>query len=220
MHLRSLRVRGFKSFAEPVELRFEPGVAVVIGPNGSGKSNVVEAIQWAMASQAPSDLRLDAASDVLFAGSVSRHPSGLCEVELVLDNEDGTFGGGRPEVSVMRRLAREGGSNYLLNRVPVRRLDVQEALADAGLGRELHAVIGQGKVEEILLSRPVDRRGLIEEAAGLGKYKRRRHRALGKMRRVDDALARARDLERELAARLRPLQLQATAAERAARASG
>ena len=153
---------------------------------------------------------------MLFAGSVTRQASGLCEVELVLDNEDGTFGSGRPEVSVMRRLAREGGSNYLLNRVPVRRLDVQEALADAGLGRELHAVIGQGKVEEILLSRPTDRRGLIEEAAGLGKYKRRRHRALGKMRRVEDALARARDLERELAARLRPLQLQATAAERAA----
>ena len=138
------------------------------------------------------------ARDVLFAGSVSRQASAVCEVELILDNADGTFGTGRPEVSIMRRLGREGTSAYLLNRVPVRRLDVQEALADAGLGRELHAVIGQGKVEEILLSRPVDRRGLIEEAAGLGKYKRRRHRALGKLRRVEESLARARDVLKKL----------------------
>ncbi len=216
MHLRSLRLRGFKSFAEPVELLFEPGVSVIVGPNGSGKSNVAEALQWAMASQPPSELRLDVAVDVLFNGSTRRQPSGLCEVELVLDNEDDTVAGGRPEVSVMRRLRRDGESTYLLNRVPVRRLDVQETLADAGLGRELHAIVSQGRVEAILLSRPEDRRGFIEEAAGLGKYKRRRHRALGKLARVEANLGRARDLESELKARLRPLALQASAAERAA----
>jgi chromosome segregation protein len=169
-----------------------------------------------MASQPPSELRLEVAADVLFNGSTRRAPSGLCEVELVLDNEDGRFGGGRPEVSVMRRLRRDGDSTYLLNRLPVRRLDVQEALADAGLGRELHAIVSQGRVEAILMSRPADRRGYIEEAAGLGKYKRRRHRALGKLARVEANLARARDLEAELKARLRPLALQASAAERAA----
>ena len=170
MHLSGVRIRGFKSFADAVELRFEPGVSVIVGPNGSGKSNVTEAMQWAMASQPPSELRVQTGLDVLFAGSERRPASGLCEVELVLDNADGGFGTGRPEISVMRRLGRDGTSQYLLNRVAVRRLDVQEALADAGLGRELHAIIGQGKVEEILLSKPADRRGLIEEAAGLGKY--------------------------------------------------
>ena len=215
MHLRSLRLRGFKSFAEPVELRFERGVAVIVGPNGSGKSNVAEALQWAMASQPPSELRAATGMDVLFNGSTRRAPSGFAEVELVLDNEDGGFGSGRPEVSVMRRLTREGDSSYLLNRVQVRRLDVQEALADAGLGRELHAIVSQGRVEEILLSKPADRRGYIEEAAGLGKYKRRRHRALQKLARTDANLARARDLEAELRGRLRPLALQASAAERA-----
>jgi len=161
VHLRSLRLRGFKSFAEPVELRFERGVAVIVGPNGSGKSNVAEALQWAMASQPPSELRAATGMDVLFNGSARRAPSGFAEVELVLDNEDGGFGSGRPEVSVMRRLTREGDSSYLLNRVAVRRLDVQEALADAGLGRELHAIVSQGRVEEILLSKPADRRGYI-----------------------------------------------------------
>ncbi len=216
MHLKTLRLRGFKSFAEPVELHFEPGVSVIVGPNGSGKSNVADGLQWAMASLSPTELRTQVAADVLFGGSVRRQASGFAEVEMVLDNEDGRFGSGRPEVSVMRRLRRDADTEYLLNRVPVRRLDVQEALADAGLGRELHAIVSQGRVDEILLSRPDDRRGFIEEAAGLGKYKRRRHRAAGKLARVEGNLARARDLEGELKAALRPLALQATAAERAA----
>ncbi len=219
MYLRGLRLRGFKSFADPVELQFERGVAVIVGPNGSGKSNVAEALQWAMASLPPSELRMESASDVLFAGAERRGPVAVCEVELVLANEDGRLSGpdlDRPEVSVMRRLTRAGDSSYLLNRRPVRRLDVQEALADAGLGRELHAIVSQGRVESILLSRPADRRGFIEEAAGLGKYKRRRHRARGKLERVELNLERARDLDRELAGRVRPLALQASAAERAA----
>ncbi len=220
MYLKTLRLRGFKSFAEPVELHFERGVSVIVGPNGSGKSNVADGLQWAMASQPPSELRTQVAADVLFGGSARRQPSGLCEVELVLDNEDGTFGTDRPEISVMRRLRRDADAQYLLNRIAVRRLDVQEALADAGLGRELHAIVSQGRVDEILLSRPADRRGFIEEAAGLGKYKRRRHRAAGKLARVEANLSRARDLEAELKARLRPLALQASAAERAAALAG
>ena len=220
MYLKTLRLRGFKSFAEPVELHFERGVSVIVGPNGSGKSNVADGLQWAMASQPPSELRTQVAADVLFGGSARRQPSGLCEVELVLDNEDGSFGTGRPEISVMRRLRRDADAQYLLNRIAVRRLDVQEALADAGLGRELHAIVSQGRVDEILLSRPADRRGFIEEAAGLGKYKRRRHRASGKLARVEANLSRARDLEAELKARLRPLALQASAAERAAALAG
>ena len=220
MYLKTLKLRGFKSFAEPVELHFEPGIAVIVGPNGSGKSNVADGLQWAMASQPPSELRTQVAADVLFGGSARRQPSGLCEVELILDNEDGRFGSGRPEISVMRRLRRDADAQYLLNRLAVRRLDVQEALADAGLGRELHAIVSQGRVDEILLSRPADRRGFIEEAAGLGKYKRRRHRATQKLARVEANLARARDLEAELKARLRPLALQASAAERAATLAG
>ncbi len=220
MHLRSIRLRGFKSFAEPAELHFEPGVAVIVGPNGSGKSNVAEALQWAMASQPPGEMRAQVAADVLFDGSARRQAAVLCEVELVLDNASGRFGTGRPEISVMRRLRRDGEASYLLNRVAVRRLDVQEALADAGLGRELHAIVNQGRIDEILLSRPSDRRGYIEEAAGLGKYKRRRHRAMLKLHRTDQNLIRARDLENDLKTRLRPLALQASAAERAEALAG
>ncbi|MDX6378172.1 MAG: chromosome segregation protein, partial [Gaiellaceae bacterium] len=131
MYLKMLRLRGFKSFAEPVELHFERGVSVIVGPNGSGKSNVADGLQWAMASQPPSELRTQVAADVLFGGSARRQPSGLCEVELVLDNEDASFGTDRPEISVMRRLRRDADAQYLLNRSAVRRLDVQEALADA-----------------------------------------------------------------------------------------
>jgi chromosome segregation protein len=220
MHLRTIRLRGFKSFAEAAELQFEPGISVIVGPNGSGKSNVAEALQWAMASQPPTEMRAQVAADVLFDGSARRPPAGLCEVELVLDNASGRFGSGRPEISIMRRLRRDGDAEYLLNRLAVRRLDVQEALADAGLGREMHAIVNQGRIDEILLSRPADRRGYIEEAAGLGKYKRRRHRALLKLHRTEQNLSRARDLEGELKARLRPLALQASAAERAEALAG
>ena len=196
--------------------RFWPGVAVVVGPNGSGKSNIADALQWAMASQPPSQLRAQTGTDVLFAGSRhARRRAAVCEVELVLAN-DGRISLPHDEVSVMRRVRRDGEGEYLLNRAQVRRLDVQEALADAGLGRELHCVVSQGSVDAILLSRPEERRGLVEEAAGLGKYKRRRQRAQLKLARVRADLERAADIEREIRARLRPLELQATAAERAA----
>jgi chromosome segregation protein len=215
MHLSALRLRGFKSFPEQIELRFFPGVAVIVGPNGSGKSNISDSLQWAMGAAAPSTMRASAGTDVLFAGTDARPPAGVCEVELVLDNSDGAFELPHGEISVMRRLHRDGASEYLLGRRSVRRLEVQEALADAGLGRDLHCVISQGSVDEVLLARPEERRALIEEAAGLGKYQRRRRRARARLGRVRVDLERASDIEREIQRRLRPLQLQATAAERA-----
>jgi chromosome segregation protein len=215
VHLSGLRIRGFKSFRDPLELSFEHGVSVVVGPNGSGKSNIADALQWAMASQPPSQLRAQTGQDVLFAGSEQHAASGVCEVELVIDNSDGRVGIARNELSVMRRLDRAGDSDYLLNRQAVRRLDVRDLLAEAGLGRDLHCIIAQGTVDQVLLARPDERRGLVEEAAGLGKFKRRRQRAEAKLARVAADLERAGDVERELRSRLRPLELQATAAERA-----
>jgi chromosome segregation protein len=217
VYLKSLRIRGFKSFPHPVELRFHEGIAVIVGPNGSGKSNIADALQWAMAVQSPAQLRAPSGQDVMFSGSDGRPPAGVCEVELVLDNECSTLPLEFGEVSVMRRLYRDAEGEYFVNRSRVRRLDVLELLADTGLGREMHSVIGQGRVEEVLVSKPHERRRFVEEAAGLGKYQRRRARAESKLARVAAELERARDLEREVRARLRPLALQATAAERAAK---
>ena len=217
MHLRSLRLRGFKSFPDALELKLEPGVAVVVGPNGSGKSNVADAIVWAAGSLAPSELRAERPDDVLFAGGGDRKPAEHCEVELVFDNADGGFGDELDfsEVSIMRRLVRGGEGAYLVNRAPVRRTDLVELLADVGLGGAMHSIVSQGKVDAVLASRPTDRRELLEEAAGLGKFKRRKHRAELKLARVATQVDRACDVEDEVRKRLRPLALQATAAERA-----
>ena len=220
MHLSAVRIRGFKSFRDPIELRFEPGVSVIVGPNGSGKSNIADALSWAMATQASGMLRASGRDEILFAGSERHSASGVCEVELVLDNADGGLPSTRAEVSIMRRVAREGDGDYLLNRTAVRRMDVRDLLADAGLGRELHCIVAQGSVDQVLLARPDERRGLVEEAAGLGKFKRRRQRAQQKLGRVRSDLERAADIEREVRARLRPLELQATAAERAEMIAG
>ncbi len=221
MHLRSLRLRGFKSFPDAVEIRLEPGVAVVVGPNGSGKSNVADAIVWAAGSLTPSELRAEKPDDVLFAGGGDRRPADHCEVELVFDNEDGALAE-LPfrEVSIERRLHRGGEGQYLVNRASVRRTDLVELLADVGLGGAMHSIVGQGKVDAVLASRPEDRRALLEEAAGLGKFKRRRHRAELKLARVGLQVERARDVEAEVRKRLRPLALQATAAERAEKLRG
>ncbi|MGH3042185.1 MAG: AAA family ATPase, partial [Gaiellaceae bacterium] len=215
MYLRSVKVRGFKSFPDPVEVRLEPGVAVVVGPNGSGKSNVADAIVWAAGSLSPSELRAEKPDDVLYAGSKERPAADWCEVELLFDNEAGDGPLDVAELSVVRRLHRGGEGEYLVNRARVRRTDVVELLADIGLAGERHSVIGQGRVEEILVSKPEERRALVEEAAGLGKFKRRRHRAELKLARVQVQVERARDLEDEVRKRLRPLALQASAAERA-----
>jgi chromosome segregation protein len=221
VHLRAIKLRGFKSFPEAVEVRLEPGVAVVVGPNGSGKSNVADALLWASGSLSPNELRAEKPDDVLFAGSPGHPPAAFCEVELLFDNEDGAL----PEldfteISVARRLHRGGEGQYLVNRAPVRRTDLVELLADVGLGGSHGSVISQGKVEEILASKPEERRALIEDAAGLGRFKRRRHRAELKLARVQIQVERARDLEAEVKARLRPLALQATAAERAEKLRG
>ncbi len=184
MHLSAIRIRGFKSFPEPVEVRLEPGVAVVVGPNGSGKSNVADALLWASGSLSPNELRAEKPDDVLFAGSGGRQPVRYCQVELVLDNGDDTLPEFPAEVSVMRRLHRGGEGQYLINGTPVRRTDLVELLADVGLGGAAGFVISQGKVEQILASKPEERRALVEEAAGLGKFKRRRHRAELKLARV------------------------------------
>ena len=216
MHLRSLRLRGFKSFPDTLELKLEPGVAVVVGPNGSGKSNVADAIVWAAGSLTPSELRAEKPDDVLFNGAEGRLAAESCEVELVFDNESGDFGDlDFSEVSIARRLHRGGEGQYLVNKAQVRRTDLVELLADVGLGGSMHSIVGQGKVEAVLASKPEERRELVEEAAGLGKFKRRRHRAELKLNRVGIQVERARDVEAEVRKRLRPLALQATAAERA-----
>ena len=215
MYLRSLRLRGFKSFAEPVEVRLEPGVAVVVGPNGSGKSNLADAIVWAAGSLSPTELRAEKPEDVIFAGSATRPAADHCQVELVFDNSDGQAPLDYTELSIARRVERGGEGEYLVNGASVRRTDVVELLAEVGLGGEMHSVVGQGRVEQILVSKPAERRALVEEAAGLGKFKRRRHRAELKLARVAAQVERARDLEAEVRKRLRPLALQASAAARA-----
>jgi chromosome segregation ATPase len=193
---------------------------VVVGPNGSGKSNVADAIVWAAGSLSPSDLRAEKPDDVLFAGGPGRPAADYAEVELLFDNEDGEGAVEFSELSITRRLHRGGEGEYLVNRARVRRLDVVELLAEVGLGTELHSVIGQGRVEQILSSKPAERRALIEEAAGLGRFKQRRHRAELKLARVEIQVERARDLEDEVRKRLRPLALQATAAQRAEKLVG
>jgi chromosome segregation protein len=215
VHLRAVKLRGFKSFPDPVEIRLEPGVGVIVGPNGSGKSNVSDAIRWAAGSLSPTELRAEKPDDVLFAGGGSRGAAEACEVELLFDNADGALPVDYAELSVARRLHRGGEGQYLVNRATVRRLDLVELLADLGLGQGMHSIISQGKVEAILASRPAERRALIEEAAGLGRFKARRHRAELKLGRVAVEVERARDVEAEVKKRLRPLALQATAAERA-----
>jgi chromosome segregation protein len=220
VHLRSIRLRGFKSFPDAVEIRLEPGVAVVVGPNGSGKSNVADGILWASGSLSPTELRAEKPDDVLFAGSADRPPARYCEVELNFDNSDGGFSElPYADVAIARRLHRGGEGQYLVNGATVRRIDIVELLADVGLGGGI-SVIGQGRVEAILSSSPEERRDLVEEAAGVGRFKRRRHRAELKLTRVSADVARARDLEEEVRKRLRPLALQATAAERAEKLGG
>ena len=213
MYLKAVRLKGFKSFPKQTELVFEPGVGVIIGPNGSGKSNLADAVIWALGEQSPSTVRGSSMQDVIFAGSDGRRASAAAEVELTFDNADGALPLPTPEVSVMRRVARDGSSHYSINQSTCRLTDIVELLAKVGLGKELHSIIGQGKVESFLAGKPEDRRSQIEEAAGLGAYKRRRERAGLKLREVRRNLERAQLLEREVGSQLTPLRRQATAAE-------
>jgi len=217
MHLKSITVKGFKSFPERTRLEFGPGVSVIVGPNGSGKSNVTDAVLWALGEQSPVAVRGQSMQDVIFAGAPGRQASKGAEVELVLDDSDGVLGLGAPEVSIVRRLDRAGEGEYRLAGARCRLVDVIELLSDTGLGKEMHSVISQGRVETIVTSKPRDRRLLIEEAAGLGKHRKRRRRAQLKLARTQENLDRALDVEREARTRLRPLKRQAEAAELHAR---
>jgi len=213
MYLKAIRLKGFKSFAKQTELIFEPGVAVVIGPNGSGKSNLADGVMWVLGEQSPTSIRGVSMQDMIFAGSDGRRAGASAEVELTFDNTDGKLSLPTPEVSIGRRVHRDGEATYFINRSPCRLTDVVELIAEIGLGKEMHSIIGQGKVESLLAAKPVDRRALIEEAAGLGRYKRRCERAELKLREVARNLERARDGEREAASQLAPLRRQANAAQ-------
>src|SRR5438132_4238738 len=213
MHLKSLTLKGFKSFPERTRLDCGPGVSVVVGPHGSGKSNITDAVLWAMGEQSPLAVRGQSMQDVIFGGARGVPARGQAEVELVLDNSDGTVELPVSEISVLRRLDRAGEGEYRLNGARCRLVDVLEVLSDTGLGKETHSVISQGRVEAIVNSRPRDRRLLIEEAAGLGKHRKRRRRAQLKLERTQENLDRALDVEREARTRLRPLKRQAEAAQ-------
>jgi chromosome segregation protein len=217
MFLKSVKARGFKSFARPVEFAFEPGITVVVGPNGSGKSNIADAVVWAMGEQSPTAVRGSTMQDVIFSGSDQLAPSGMAEVEILLDNSSGVLPIEFSEVLISRRLYRDGEGQYFVNRSACRLIDVGEILSDAGLGRDGHSIISQGKVDAVLESKPSERRAHIEEAAGLGKYKKRRRRAERKLAAVRRNLDRLADVEEEVRANLRPLKRQATAAERSAK---
>ncbi len=217
MHLKSITLKGFKSFPERTQLEFSPGVSVIVGPNGCGKSNITDGVLWALGEQSPLAVRGQSMQDVIFAGGRERPARSAAEVEVVIDNSDGAAGSEFSEISVTRTLDRSGDGGYRLNGARCRLADVSDALSDASLGREMHSVIGQGKVEEIVLSKPRERRLLIEEAAGLGKHRKRRRRAQLKLERTRGNLDRALDVEREARSRLRPLRAQANAAETHAR---
>jgi len=213
VHLKSVTLKGFKSFPDRTTLDFGPGVSVVVGPNGSGKSNVTDAVLWAMGEQSPLAVRGQSMRDVIFGGGHGVQARSAAEVELVIDNSDGAVDMPVGEISIMRRLDRTGEGEYRLNGARCRLVDVLEVLSDTGLGKEMHSVVSQGRVETIVTSKPRDRRLLIEEAAGLGKHRKRRRRAQLKLERTQDNLGRALDVEREARSRLRPLKRQAEAAE-------
>ncbi|MGI8779782.1 MAG: AAA family ATPase, partial [Solirubrobacteraceae bacterium] len=213
MHLRSISLKGFKSFPDRTKLDFSPGVSVIVGPNGSGKSNVTDAVLWAMGEQSPVAVRGQSMQDVIFAGAHGVQARSEAEVEVVLDNSDSAVELPLSEISIVRRLNRDGDGEYRVNGAKCRLTDVLELMSDTGLGREMHSVVSQGRVAEIVTSKPRDRRLLIEEAAGLGKHRKRRRRAQLKLDRTQDNLDRALDVEREARTRLRPLKRQAEAAE-------
>jgi chromosome segregation ATPase len=217
MYLRSITMKGFKSFPERVSLEFSPGVSVIVGPNGSGKSNITDAVLWALGEQSPGAIRGASMQDVISAGGKNTSQRREAQVEVVIDNSDGRAATEFSEISVERRLDRSGDGGYRLNGARARLADVIEVLSDTNLGREMHSVISQGRVETIIHSKPRERRLLIEEAAGLGKHRKRRRRAELKLKGTRDNLDRALDVEREARARLRPLKRQAQAAEIGAR---
>ncbi len=216
MYLKSLTLKGFKSFASSTTLQLEPGITCVVGPNGSGKSNVVDALAWVMGEQGAKSLRGGKMEDVIFAGTSGRPPLGRAEVLLTIDNSDGALPIEYTEVTIGRTMFRSGGSEYAINGTPCRLLDVQELLSDSGIGREMHVIVGQGQLDTILHATPEDRRGFIEEAAGVLKHRKRKEKALRKLDACDGNLTRLTDLLGEIRRQLKPLGRQAEVARRAA----
>ncbi len=214
MFLKSLTLKGFKSFADSTAMQLEPGVTVVVGPNGSGKSNVVDAVAWVLGAQAPKSVRSQKMDDVIFAGTEKRPALGRAEVSLTLDNSSGLLPVELNEVTITRILFRSGDSEYAINGVPCRLLDVQELLSDAGVGRQQHVIVSQGQIDAVLNARPEDRRAIIEEAAGVLKFRKRREKAQRRLDATEANLMRVQDLLREVRRQLRPLERQAKAAER------
>ena len=215
MYLKSLTIRGFKSFASSTTLNFEQGITAVVGPNGSGKSNVVDAIAWVLGEQGAKSLRGGKMEDVIFAGSTGRAPLGRAEVLLTIDNSDGALPIDYAEVTISRTMFRNGGSEYAINGTTSRLLDIQELLSDSGIGREMHVIVGQGQLRDILLATPEQRRGYIEEAAGVLKHRKRKEKAIRKLEAMEVNLTRVEDLTNELRRQLKPLGRQAEVARRA-----
>lgn len=216
MHLKSVTLKGFKSFAQPTTFALEPGVTCIVGPNGSGKSNVVDALAWVMGEQGAKTLRGGKMEDVIFAGTATRGPLGRAEVQLTIDNSDGALPIEYSEVTISRTLFRNGASEYAINGEVCRLLDVQELLSDSGLGREMHVIVGQGRLDSVLQASPEDRRGFIEEAAGILKHRRRKEKTLRKLDAMEANLTRLNDLAGELRRQLKPLGRQAEIAREAA----
>ncbi len=215
MYLKSLTLKGFKSFASSTALQLEPGITCIVGPNGSGKSNVVDALAWVMGEQGAKSLRGGKMEDVIFAGTSGRPPLGRAEVQLTIDNSDGALPIDYSEVTISRTMFRSGGSEYAINGNPCRLLDVQELLSDSGIGREMHVIVGQGQLDSILHATPEDRRGFIEEAAGVLKHRKRKEKALRKLDATEGNLTRLADLLTEIRRQLKPLGRQAEVARRA-----
>ena len=215
MHLKSLTIKGFKSFAQPTTFHFEPGVTCIVGPNGSGKSNVVDALAWVMGEQGAKTLRGGKMEDVIFAGTATRGPLGRAEVRLTIDNSDGMLPIEYSEVTISRTLFRNGGSEYAINGTACRLLDVQELLSDSGLGREMHVIVGQGQLDKVLHASPEERRGFIEEAAGILKHRRRKEKTVRKLEAMQTNLTRLNDLAGEIRRQLTPLGRQAEIAREA-----
>ena len=215
MHLKSLTLKGFKSFAQPTSFVFEPGVTCIVGPNGSGKSNVVDALAWVMGEQGAKTLRGGKMEDVIFAGTSTRGPLGRAEVQLTIDNSDGALPIEFAEVTISRTLFRNGASEYAINGENCRLLDLQELLSDSGLGREMHVIVGQGRLDTVLQASPEDRRGFIEEAAGILKHRRRKEKTLRKLDAMETNLTRLSDLAGEIRRQLKPLGRQAEIAREA-----
>ncbi len=214
MFLKTLTIKGFKSFADTTSLELEPGVTVVVGPNGSGKSNVVDAVAWVLGAQGPRTVRSTKMEDVIFAGTPKRPALGRAEVSLTIDNSAGLLPIEFSEVTITRTLFRNGDSEYAINRVPCRLLDIQDLLSDTGVGRQQHVIVSQGNLDAILNARPEERRLVIEEAAGILKFRRRKEKAERRLESTEASLVRLQDLLREVRRQLRPLEKQADAARR------